>query len=374
MNRTCIWSLVWIGILGFKIQLSAVEHSLTNDVFLKEIRDTTERGNLAEAKKMVRTRLAVAEAANHQMEQVVGNLYLTNLELLDGFDTNAASAAAAKMRVAAADLPRGTSQIAAAMLLDQIGISLIYAGQYADAEACLQWAYDIFANRAGPYNLMTSLIQGRLGGVQMARGNLKEATGNLKDAATNVQVSHVRLAAPAGYTQYRLGSSSAIAAQGFLSDYANLLRRQKKFRYEGNRLKEYLRFTKRCYGEDHGELVPILIRLGYNYESRDSRSSARKYFEQAIEIAERDRATHARIYWEALTHAHEYYRRSGQSADRERIAVKLKDEPGPPENQAQEAESLRSYLHSCVMDRLEEIFRREPKLRRVFILDEFMGQ
>lgn len=368
MRQTRIQLLALLGLLSFPLTLPAAGRSLTNDAFLAEIKTWAKNGDFSKAIKQVRSNLVAA----NPMEQTMGNLYLANLELIDGFDTNRAVTAVKQMQTSARTLPRGKPQVVAAMLVDQAGVLMMYAGLYEEAETCFQWAYDIMARRAGPYHPVTSYVQGRLGGVQFECGKLKDAARNLRDAVTNLQLTHVRLVASGGYTVYRMNATGVIATQGFMSDYANLLRRQEKFRYETNRLKEFLKFVERCHGKGTSASVQLMIRLGYSCESRKSPTPARRYFESAVELAEELRATKAGVYWEALTHAHEYFRREGFTAERETMATRLAEDPGPPSDQTQEAESLRRHLHASVASRLQQLFREEPPLRRMFLLQHLI--
>lgn len=245
-----------------------------------------------------------------------------------------------------------------------------------EALKSLQLAYDRTARKLGPYHPSSSYIQGHLGVCQLALGDNSSAARNLRDAVTSLQQVHMRPLGGEWVGVTRIHRDNYNQLLAFISDYANLLRRQGKLRYEGNRLKEFLSLTETMYATENAGLVPILVRLGYNYEARMSPSTAEKHFAEAERIAEingldlRTYSLDSRVDEEsflnmvaklgldlkayrldARIHHQSFLKRQGKNAAAERISKELRNASISEEDAEIRLNRNRKQLHTFTFER-----------------------
>lgn len=238
------------------------------------------------------------------------------------------------------------------ILLNTTGRLNLLMRRYPSAAKDLHQALDLLAREYGFYYPTVSFTQGELGTAQLAGGNEKDAATNLREAATNLQQMHVIQGGTSFIINLRLKSSAYPNVVRYLSDYAHLLRRQDKRRYESRRLEELARLLRRMYGEDSHTLIPVSWRRGYNAEDRGYESSAEKHFLRAVELADQAQQT-AAMRLAARQHLRAFYDRQHQTDKRNALNAKITRLSGPSAVSAESMAKLKQILFRYSFERIE---------------------
>lgn len=245
-----------------------------------------------------------------------------------------------------AGLPRAKRGI----VLNTLGEMNLRLERYALAESQLETALDLLGREYGFYNPSVSFVQGALGTAQLANGNEKGAAENLYDAASNLQQMHVRQWIGSFAVVMKAQAKHYPLIVGYLSDYAQLLRRQGRQRTEGRRLEELERLIGRMFGKDSYAAIPVLWRRAYNAEARGYESSAGKHFRKALELAEKHREQ-ADYRLAALRHLWSHCDRQGDTTRRDALALEISQAGGRPAENAAALKRLQAELFAYTFER-----------------------
>jgi hypothetical protein len=252
----------------------------------------------------------------------------------------------ATRRVRASSLAR----LERGIVLNSLGTLNFRLRRFEPAVRELAEALDLLGREMGFYHPQISFVQGSLGSAQLAAGDEKEAAKNLREAATNLQQMHVASWTGLFVFVFKAQVEDYHVIVGYLSDYANLLRRQDKRRYESKRLEELHELQTRMFGKNNVSLVPVLWRSAYNAEDRGYESSAKKHFLKAVEIADTHRDV-LDLRLSSRQHLSAFHDRQKEPKLRDAVNREIAGLGGRTDNLAETVEEQRGKLFEYTFNR-----------------------